>query len=75
MPSPTPSDRLPQGTRALRHCCPRACRLTYEEADADIALGPGAQHQELQLLYEAARLRYAQTAGGGGLQEGWGGEV
>lgn len=33
-------------------------RLTYEEADADIALGPGAcQHQVLQQLYEAARAR------------------
>jgi exoribonuclease-2 len=33
-------------------------RLTYDEADADIALGPGgAAHPELQRLYEAARLR------------------
>jgi exoribonuclease R len=35
-------------------------RLTYDEADADIALGPeGCAHEDLQSIYQAARLRCA----------------
>uniref|UniRef100_A0A383WAQ3 RNB domain-containing protein n=1 Tax=Tetradesmus obliquus TaxID=3088 RepID=A0A383WAQ3_TETOB len=35
-------------------------RLTYDEVDADLGLGPGmCQHEQLQALYEAARLRRA----------------
>jgi exoribonuclease-2 len=37
-------------------------KLTYDEADADIALGPGAANPELQRLYEAARLRWGVVA-------------
>lgn len=38
-------------------------RLTYAEADADIALGPGGcAHGDLQVLYEAARVRKAWRA-------------
>lgn len=33
-------------------------RLTYDEADDDIALGPMARLPQLQQLYEAARLRW-----------------
>jgi len=34
-------------------------RVTYDEADADLALGPeGCNHRELQQLYEIARLRW-----------------
>lgn len=33
-------------------------RLTYDQVDADLGLGPGACHYEdLQVIYEAARLR------------------
>jgi hypothetical protein len=35
-----------------------SCRLTYDEVDADLALGPGlCQFEDLQLVFEAARLR------------------
>lgn len=33
--------------------------MLYDEVDADLGMGPGlCQHEDLQLLYEAARLRY-----------------
>jgi hypothetical protein len=35
-------------------------RLTYDVVDGDLGLGPGlCQFEDLQLLYEAARLRWA----------------
>lgn len=35
-------------------------RLTYDVVDGDLGLGPGLCHfEDLQLLYEAARLRWA----------------
>ena len=42
--------------------CPSRVRvshqLTYDEADADLGLGPGlCSHEDLQLMYGAARLR------------------
>jgi hypothetical protein len=54
--------------------CPSRVRvdhqLTYDVVDADLGLGPGlCQYDDLQLIYEAARMRWAATVAWHGSKE------